>query len=347
MNPEQFGKGAIVDRVDLRDHQWSEVGFGAAPFDWTKPYDIETLLGRKLPIKNQGAAGSCGGQAWSSYASALEALDDKTFEERSAKFIYAQTCVQPAGSYGRDNAEVFVKQGVAREAVLTSYENGLPPSEAFMQRSQDITTESRIDAALDKAFSYANVNCDINSVAQAIEANKGVILGVCGSNNGTWLNANPQPPTTVEWRHWVYAGKVRMLNGVKQIGLVNSWGDPVGESGWQWLNEDYFTSGNIFQVWTHVFNSTPSPAVFKHNFTKSMKYGENGAEVLALQTALQVDGTFTKLVAPTGFYGNITAKAVLDFQLKYALAEKNYLISLGGKNAGPLTLAKLNSLFNK
>lgn len=347
MNPEQFGKGAIVDKVDVRDYQWKEVGFGAAPYDWAKPYDVEAIIGRKLPVKNQGTAGSCGGQAWASYASVLEAVDDKTFEERSAKYIYSQTWVPGGGSFGRSNADVFVNQGVSREAVLSSYDNGMPPGEEFMQRSQDITVEARADASLDKSISYSNVSNDINTVAQALSLNYGLILGVAGSNNGTWLSANPKKPSIIEWRHWVYAGKIRMNNGVKQIGFINSWGDTVGEAGWQWLDEDYFSGDNIFQVWVHVFNPTPIPVSFKYNFTKQMRFGNSGPDVKALQTALQIDGTFSKSVSPTGFYGGITSKAVLDFQLKYKLAEKSYLISLGGKNVGPLTLAKLNSLFNK
>lgn len=348
MNPDNFGKGAYVDKVDHRDYQWKEIGFGLLPYDWTKTFDIEILLGKKLPVKNQGQSSSCGGQAWASYASVLESLDDKTFEERSAKYIYAQTHVPGGGTYGRDNASLFINQGVSQEVFLTSYENGQPPSEDFMIRSQDITTANRIDAALDKSISYANVTCDIDTIAQALTANKGLILGVTGSNNGTWLSSNPQPPIggTDMWNHWVYAGKIRMVNGIKQIGFLNSWGTSVGENGWQWLSQPYFPTW-IFQVWTHVFNPNPIPVTFHYHFIKTMKYGDNNMDVKMLQTALQVDGEFPSTVSPTLFYGNITAKAVLDFQLKYKLADTAYLVSLGGKSAGPLTIAKLNSLFNK
>jgi hypothetical protein len=347
MNPDKFGKGAYEDRIDTRDFQWSEVGFGTAPYDWSKSYNIEEILKTKLPVKDQGQSSSCGGQAWASYASALEVFDDKTFEERSAKFIYAQTYVPGGGTYGRDNANLFVSQGVAREALLTSYENGQAPSEEFITRGSDINNACRIDAAQDRAFSYANVEIDIDTVAQAIQANKGLILGVRGENNGTWLSPYPKAPSSVGvWGHWVYAGKIMMENGIKFIGILNSWGTSVGAKGWQWLSEDYFTSTGIFQVWTHVFNPNPVVPIFKYKFIKQMKYGDNSEDVRRLQTALQINGTFRKTLAPTGFYGAITRKAVLDFQLKYKIADRNYLLSLGGKNSGPLTLKQLNLLYS-
>jgi hypothetical protein len=348
MNPDQFGKGAYKDKYDSRDYMWSEVGFGLPPFDWLQSFDIENKLGVKLPVKNQGLSSSCGGCAWASYASVLEDLADKTLEERSAKYIYAQTHVPGGGTYGRDNADLFVNQGVAREALLTSYINGQPPTEDFMIRSQDIMAAERIDATNDRSLCYANVTCDIDTVAQVLQANNGVILGVTGSNNGTWLSPNPQPPVSSvdTWNHWVYAGKAKMNNGIKQIKILNSWGVEVGEQGWQWLSENYFPAG-IFQVWTHTFNPNSIPSTFHYHFTKAMKYGDSNTDVKMLQTALQVDGTFPSTVAPTGFYGTITCKAVLDFQLKYKLADTAYLVGLGGKNAGPLTLTKLNSLFNK
>lgn len=33
-----------------------------------------------------------------------------------------------------------------------------------------------------------------------------------------------------------------MIDGKKYIGFLNSWGDTVGEKGWQFIGEDYFNS---------------------------------------------------------------------------------------------------------
>ena len=47
------------------------------------------------------------------------------------------------GSAGRTNAEIYRTKGVAREAVLTwLMKMAKPPSEAFMERPQDLTSDS-------------------------------------------------------------------------------------------------------------------------------------------------------------------------------------------------------------
>jgi len=354
MDESQFGKGAVKDTPDTRDYQWEEVGYGAAPFDWEKGYDIEKELHVKMKPKNQNGSGSCGGQSWASYAASLEAQFSGTLEERSAKYIYAQTFEQGGGSTGRANAKIFVNQGVAREEVCPSYENGNPPSEAFMTRTGDITEAMRKDAENDKSLCYANVPNDIDSTAQAIKVNGGVILGVVGSNNGTWLSSNPKHPKVGEkfWYHWVYAGKARLKDGKKQIGLLNSWGDNVGENGWQWLDEEYFTeivpNGNgatcIWQVWTHVY-APPAIPVYHHTFMKRLEYGMRGDEVKALQQVLLIEGDFPSNVPCTGYYGGITADAVLKFQLNYNIDTPEVLHNLKGHYVGPKTLMKLNALF--
>lgn len=337
-----FDPGGIRDRVDNRDFLYSEVGFGTETFDWNTPYDVETELNIKLPVKNQGQSFSCGGQAWSTYIGILEALATQTFEERSAKFVYSQVYVPGGGARGRDCADVCVNQGVAREAALSSYQNGQIPSETFMERSGDITTEVRQDATSSKLLSYAQVGNNINDIARAMKLNHGLVLGITGSNNGTWNSEFPKPPIPGDatWNHWIYFGKAKMINGVKNIACLNSWGDKIGNKGWQWISEAYMPY--VFSAWTHVFGVTPVSG-FHHTFTFDLDSGMSGAEVKHLQTALQLDGTFPASVPPTGFFGQITVQAVKDFQKKYNIANMGVT---GFGRVGPKTRAKLNQLFS-
>lgn len=323
MNVEDphFNPGGIKDRPDNRDFQWNATA--PSPFDWNTGYDIEQIVGT-LPVKDQNGSYSCGGQAWASYAAALEAAHDGTIEERSAKFIYAQTYQANGGSAGRDNANIFVKQGAARETVLPSYDNGRPPTEAFMQRSRDITASIRTDALSNRSYSYANVSADIDTVAQAIRDNHGVVLGIDGQNNGTWTTPFPKPPTQVEWRHWIYAGRAKLINGVKHVGILNSWGAAIGEQGWQWLSEAYFLNtvsgdASVWSVWTHVLQT-------QFQFTKDFGFLSSGEDVRQLQMRLGV--------SPTGLFWTATRKAVRTYQTMHNIPSTGYV--------GPLTRAALN-----
>lgn len=347
MNDIDFNPGAVKDTIDVRDYHFGEeIGFSSSPFDWTVAYDVETIVGIKLTVKDQGSSSSCGGQAWASYGEVWDKVIDNQHQEKSAKFIYSQTFVGNGGSAGRTNCELVKDKGWAPESLCASYSNGKPGDEAFYQRPKDIAPEAFTEALKDRAFAYATVSVDIDTVAQAIRDNYGCIIGITGTNNGTWRTDNPQPPVTFQgsWNHWVYAGKARMRNGIKQIGFLNSWGTTTGDQGWQWIDEEYFTRrimgySPIWNVWTLVVKDEIIPPAFSHHFVFVQKYGMANKEVKALQLALQLDGCFPKNVNTTTYFGQITLNAVRTFQKKYGLK----IDGIVGTN----TNAKLNELFDK
>lgn len=353
MNDIDFNPGAIKDTPDIRDFQFGEeIGHASAPFNWTAGYDIEAtcelFLNRdfKLKVKDQGVSGSCGGQAWATYGEVWDVIVDTEDSEKSAKFIYAQTHVQPAGSGGRENCDIVIKQGWSPESLCSSYSNGKPGSEEFYQRKEDITVEARSEALKDRAFAYANVSSDIDMIAQAIRDNYGVVLGITGTNNGTWKSKNPKPPTEFanSWNHWVYAGKARIKNGTKQIGFLNSWGEDTGDNGWQWIDEDYFTKRImgypvIWSAWTLAVKNEPPVIAFEHRFVFVLKYGMSGDEVKSLQKALQLEECFPLNVNTTTYFGSITLGAVKKFQQKYGLKVDGIV--------GRQTNEKLNQLFDR
>ncbi len=325
-----FGKGGQPPLFDSRDYQWSELGFASAPFDWTIGYDVQNESG-KLTIKNQNGSGSCGGQAWAYYG---QMLDYKT-GEKSAKFIYAQTFVAGGGSDGRTNSELVKNKGWGQELLTPSYNQGNPPTEDFMERPQDITPQAFTQALTDRAYSYANaLGGTIDTYAQAVRDNKGVIFGITGQDNGSWLSKFPQPPmgSTGLWFHWVYLCGAEIINGKKYLKFANSWGESTGENGFQYIGEEYLKW--IFSAWTLV-ELIPPPTTFKHHFTQHMGFGASGAEVTALQKALAIDGEFK--VPPSGYFGLITLGAVMAFQNKYGIITTGFV--------GDLTNAQLNKLF--
>ena len=332
----QFGHGGIQDTPDIRDYQYKDIAGATAPFDWNLGFDIESKLGYKIKVKDQGSSSSCGGQAVSYLSGGLESLYSKSFEERSAKYIYAQTHVVGGGSMARDNADIFVKQGVARESVLPSY----PNTEDNLTRSEDILPSVRQDAQTDMALIYSQVPLNIEDVAQAIRDNNGVVMGLAGQNNGTWLSAYPQPPldpNIEKWNHFVYACKAKLVNGIKFVGIINSWGEEVGEAGVQWLSESYFTSGNIWSVYAFTLRT---PQTTTAHFDTDMSYMQSSDEIKRLQLFLTGLGYFNATI--TGYYGNITRDAVYAFQVDHVkLSIWEYFVTKG-RLCGSKTRQALN-----
>lgn len=338
--------GAHPRRDDPRDYPFTplEVAEAGAPFEWQVGNGPDPELVELLAIKNQGLSGSCGGQAFSYYGQRLRAMYANDFRSRSAKYLYSQVYVPGGGSADRDLANIAIKQGFGLETDTPSMQGIFAPSEAFMERPQDITALARIGAARDQAsFAYAFPTINLESIAQAASACFGVVIGLHGTNNGTWLSVEPGSPKAGDdlWSHYIYAAEPQVYNGKKGIWCAQSWGTGAGLNGWQFIDEAYFASGAIWAAIVLIYNAAPVQPP-QHSFTTDLKLGQTGDDVYALQEYLAYDGDLT--VKPTGYYGQITAQAVLRLQLKYGVASAASLEELGGHIVGPATRAKLNSL---
>lgn len=230
----------------------------AIPFDWTKGFDITSKV--SLPVEDQNGSSSCGGQALRYYLEALKCLKTGTFERLSAKDSYCQIFYPGGGTTIRDIGRIAVQVGVKNEVTVPSYQNGAAPQEWFMEDKN----VSRLTSTASKfaEFGFAFPAVDIESIAQAIRDNSGMIIQVSGQNNGTWLSNYPKAPTVKEWSHFLYAGKAVTINGKKYIGVLNSWGADAGENGWQYLDENYFkgwVTNSLVLYDNTVYAYQPSP----------------------------------------------------------------------------------------
>lgn len=333
------GTGAIIEPQNDMIATFGEVVADSPTFDWVKGYDIREKLGKDLTTKDQDGSFSCGGQASSYLMEAILALKG-TKEERSAKSIYMQCFVYPGGSASFGLMDTIINKGFTKESEISSYENGNPPSEEYMQAKIDLPS------GLIRGTRPIYVDIDFESIAQAILQNGGVVIGLQGENNGTWLAKYPQipsaqPKTPGLWNHWMYAGVAKIIeqNGRKMLGLKQSWGNEVGDNGWQFFGEEwlpYFWS--CWSIMLKPLNEKP-----KVNFKNTLKYGGKSSDIKKLQDVLRYEGLFKNV--STGFYGDLTCGAVLKFQKKYKIASDRELDSLHGKVVGPKTLLKLNQLY--
>lgn len=333
---ELHGHGAVWTPKDESVPLMREIAMDTMPFDWTLGFHVPDAR-----TKNQFTSSSCGGQA-ASYK--MEALFGG---EKSAKFVYAPIAAPGGGSTEPAISGLLQHVGDSDESLCPSISNGTA-TESFMTRKGDISPLAYSDALKSIVGARIYVQRSLDSIGQAVRDHQGIIIGVYGENNGTWLSKFPKPPTdtpnSTMWAHFLFVAGVEMIDGIKYMKVHNSWGDSVGEGGYQYLDASY-----IPYIWTSfTYADTSIQPHFSHHFTTTMKVGDRGGEVLALQQALKVDGEFPSTQVCTGYFGIVSREAVNSFQLKY---KQDILIPQGLSSptgrVGGYTLAKLNSLFNR
>lgn len=340
------GTGAIFEKLDSRDYIYGEeIGGDSKPFDWEKGFDVEenikafTSKPFILKVKDQRVSSACGGYAMATLGEVLDLFVDETYQEKSPKFIYAQSHVGSGGSSAYGNFTVVKEKGWGNEADCSS----IPATEQNLMDIKSISKKAFSNALTDLAFSYAYVPKTIDSVAQAIRDNYGAILGITGVNNGTWLSSFPKPPKKTDsdsWNHWVYLGKAKLIKGKKYLGFLNSWGNSVGDKGWQWISEEYFKANfpkitGIWAVYTIVprYDQPIKPLV---KLTSTLRYGNIHPAVQNLQNALKKLNFFPEEVNITDRFYTITLNSLKTFQKAQGLTPDGI--------AGPKTNARINML---
>lgn len=337
MKEQDLKHGAVFTPKNPDVVLLKNVAGDSAPFDWALGVDVTRAVG-ELPTKNQSSSFSCGGQAGSYFDGVASALANAlTYKEKSAHFVYALAAAPGGGSTDTELMRVLTNFGDCDEILLPSYTPDHQVPESFISDKTKINAVAYANASLSKFGTPLYVKRNLEDIAKAVRDHGGVIIGVIGQNNGTWLGADPKPPVDGNnlWYHWLYVGRAVTRIGLQEIGAKQSWGEPIGEKGWQYFGNDYMPY--LFTAFTFAeFNPKPN---FKHTFNVDMKLGDKGNEVKALQDALKIDGTFPKDQLSTGYFGQITLQAVKSFQTKYGIKPV-----LG--NVFALTRAELNKLYS-
>ncbi len=263
----KLGKGLVPDKDDDRDLRYDEVlwaGTVMSDAEWQQWYDIEKELGIDIPIKDQKSSESCVWQGSSYYVWVLNAVETGKYTEVSAKSIYSQIFLAWGGAQLRDAASLICSWGALEESVVPSKRSDGSVDEAFMEDKSWLNNSMTQLAKNLEWKSYASMRgLGIDYFARAIKDNHGCFWGVTGTNNGTWLSLEPQPPTDATpqsslWNHCLFFGKFGIDSKGKFIATPNSWNklwtDTLHPDGWQKIRENYFVENNhwIINPWTIV-----------------------------------------------------------------------------------------------
>jgi C1A family cysteine protease len=266
----KFGKGGLVKPITRKDYRFELLATAVS-----LPKSFELNYGGK--IKNQDGSGSCVSQAVSYYATLLNYIETGEWIELSARDLYSLVYLDPMGSYIKDNMQKVKNSGIVLELDAPSYDNGNPPSEAFMRSRKDITeaeAEKGKTYIAKDYFTWDNTNIDL--FKQAILQGSGCIV-VSWGNNYCWSSSKillPDNKSQMVWRHGIYF--IGWDDATKLFKFINSWGEGWGDRGYGYLPYDYITKGYVSNPMTMI-------DVPNNTYIKLMSQIKNLQEMIRIQ----------------------------------------------------------------
>ena len=355
---QQLENGIIADprppEVKGKDYQTEEV-LKSSPVEWREwskvNPEIEEALGY-YQIFNQDGSSSCLANAVALALGIENYLEEGKFIKLSARDIYTRRKNKPnKGMYFQDAMDIGYKYGATLHNFLLS--DG--KNEEQMNKRNDYLPSYGEVAKVFKGGNYFWVKKTIEEIAYMLNIEKKpVVMGVKFGPK-EWGRQEPKIlGSHAPYGHGITALPQGAFNykGKKTILIQDSWGINSGWNGRRFVSEDWFKANRIIgalafkklsNVWRSKEKKEEKP---KHTFEKDLVFGMKNEDVVVLQKCLKYLELFPINTESTGFYFNITAKAVYDFQVKYQVASKEELDSLQGKRVGEKTRGKLNMLFS-
>ncbi len=282
-------------------------------------------------VRSQDGSGSCVAQAG---AKALEII---TGVVQSAHPPYRRRANFPtAGMWLQNYGDLLKHLGTTSEV---------------LDKSQDMTeaqmnSDIFVDTPLTEMMYISADFKDMDVIAMAIETQKHCMLTVHGNLAEEY--APFEKPIVVEnsivnFGHCICATYYFTdENGEKCILVEESWGKQNITK--RILTETYIKARCTGAM--YLFPVPPTPPLEKphFNFLTDLKFGQSSLGVKMLQEVLRYENLFS--VQPTGYYGQITATAVLRWQIKHNVAPLSELNPLQGGSFGPKSRVVANSIYN-
>lgn len=335
----KINHGVILDnrpKEDLvQDYQGIELLAGAV--QWQEKKDLKKVN----RVKNQGQVGQCVAMTTATLLEIeLHRLTGKWLE-LSPLSIYLERANQGDGMWVYDALDIAKKKGVSLEALFNS--EGYNESQAN-QLKMNSTARAYAKALTEIDLSYLYLPINIDTIAQALDKGHGVGLILYANSNE--YGDVPFVSKKLTWEsasitHSITALDYTLYKGQKALWIVDSWG-LTGIGGYRYITEDFLneriTTASYFDKFILDVGKTN-----KYHFTKSVQIGMRDNEIIKIQDFLTERGYFPVGLS-TGYYGNITAQAVLKWQLDNKVDTQTELLRLGGNYWGQKSIAKANVL---
>lgn len=364
---KSMGTGAFQSPHD--DRHWTLAAVGAPTL-----YDQSCFIDQAWQIpRMQNKLGCCVGCTFEEIvAQMVHAISQATgvpYQELSYRFVYAVCkCLDGMEAQGTNPAlcaKVVRTYGVPLAKFCPNDTTLDHETFVYNRNLRNIPQEAFNDALTRRSTADFDVPVTEDGIMQAItyaKANGGgvAVLRQIGNTYWTAPNGNPswdasgpnsilpiQPTANTVSGHeeFLYGYDHEAGTGRLRVYWLNHWSDSWASKGRAWEYADvwlkYVTEIRV------VVSATPTVIDFKYHFANILKRGMQGADVVALQHVLKLEGIFPETQPFTGYFGDITFNDVVQLQQKYA---SEILAPLGlthGTGAvGEATLAWLNKKYN-
>lgn len=336
---EDFKNGALPDTRSeaekAKDFKFEEIVTSVSPVVWKeKP----PLTWRKFPIFNQNGSGSCVAQTMAKILGVMYWLKNNIYVHFSATHIYQRRANKPAGGMAGVDAFKIAQEGATLE-VLT-------PSQDMTDTQMDNVKIEQYKEDVGKVFKLGNYivgpTKDLETIASIIQTTGKAVMVWYYFKHSEWTDVPEVKFPDLELngsttsRHSVTAVDFTLYQGKKCLIIEDSWGPNFGKGGQRIITEDFHKVRNWFTAhpMTFKFEEGVIPPITP-KITKTLKLGMTDPEVTTLQNILKAKGLFPLNVASSGYFGSITKKGVVDYQLSKGLTADGIV--------GPATRAELNN----
>lgn len=342
--------GALIDTRPIekknKDYQFSEIVASTNPVIWQTKSESEWRI---FPIFNQFDTNMCVSFTVAKQLGIQSFINEGEYIDFSKAHLYERRSNKPSAGMGSDDGYNIVrKEGITLEQLYPT------PSKNNDGKDLRIKKSSNLVGQIFKIDAYLSVERDIDTIASIIQTTgKGVMVWFWG-NYKEWNQEVPkildktQTLYTAVVRHSVTAVDFFLYKGKKALLIEDSWGIKTGNNGRRIITEDFFNARNYYagHIMNFKFeNDELNISEPKFNITKSVSFGDNNIDVGQLQQMLRYEGLFPVNTQTTTYYGAITAKAVMDWQLKHGVDSPEVIGNLQGRYFGQKSLKKFRQLY--
>jgi len=315
----------------------------------TTPVTWQEREPRQFPIRDQDGSGACVAFSLAKLAGIIQQTNHGgRFVDFSPAFVYQRRANKNIGDgqgmHAIDAWNILRKDGITLDPLMPSDDlteaqiNALPEQPVY----RDVAKLFKID----NYVSYTPMR-DFDAIAGTIQrTGKGVMVWF-RFDYSEWTEmprARSQHPTL---HHAVVAVDAVIHKGEQCLVIDDSWGPMFGRAGQRFITRDFFEKRNTHASYALSFkldaDELPRP---RYRFTVPLRQGQTSVDIQALQDILKYEELFPSNVASSGFYGEITRRAVLAYQTKYQVASPAELAQVNGTIVGPKTLEHLNSKYS-